>query len=833
MKIRTKIAGYSVLMVAISIILISTIFIMNLKSNAAKEISNLKINEINRVKNDLKNYIDMAYESVQDNFNNASKKEYIQANYGKRLKNIIETVYSVAERKYELVQEGKITESQAKEEFFQAINRIRYDEGTGYIWINDNTLPYPKMIYHPIAKQLNGQVLDNPKYNVATGNKNLFVAMVDVTKDKQEGFVEYLWPKPGKDKPQPKLSYVKMFKPWNWIIGTGVYVDDVIDDTKMRSFHIVSKLRYANGQGYFWINDSKLPIPNMIMHPIAPQLNGKALNNPKYNVAAGGKNLFAAMAEVSRAKGEGYVEYLWPKPGESKPQPKLSYVRYFKQWDWIIGTGVYVDDIDKMVAAKTKNINERTSNIIVTTTIVSIVMIILTVFISILVTGQSLKNIIRTVAITGELAKGEGDLTRRTDSSSKDESGELAQNINLFVEYLDKEFANILMNLSSIGGKIVTMIFAIQQLKEAGVNNVKTSEHVVTSMDMMNSTIADISQNTTQSAQQAESTLHVAEEGGELIKNATQLSETVNGVTMALSEEINKLTEDTEAIADIVGAINDISEQTNLLALNAAIEAARAGDAGRGFAVVADEVRKLAEKTQDSTKVITQTIDKIKNNVESADSHTKDVTATVSKQTGMATEAESKFSNILSSIDELNASILGISSAVEEQNVTSMEILERTKSASDESIQTLEGFADMQKDISNLIVEIDDLRNKFAHFKFSTKAEKFIHAKMAHIAFFNKVNECYVSQKSVQGLPDHHSCEFGKFYYGKGREIFGQDPDFNAIESLHQRVHTLGIETVKCCEKADCTESAAHMHEMDNTVRQLIELLDRLIEKYR
>ncbi|KAF2957113.1 hypothetical protein AS159_08695, partial [Thermotoga sp. Ku-13t] len=160
-------------------------------------------------------------------------------------KHVVETAYSIVNYYYNLVSTGTMSESEAKEAAKKAVKALRY-ETVEYFWINDDTLPYPKMIMHATNPALDGQVLSDQKYNCATlmetlsgkvtktdGKKNLFQAMVEVANaDVNGGFVQYLWPKPKPDgtltqESYPKLSFVKKFQPWGWIIGSGVYIDDI------------------------------------------------------------------------------------------------------------------------------------------------------------------------------------------------------------------------------------------------------------------------------------------------------------------------------------------------------------------------------------------------------------------------------------------------------------------------------------------------------------------------------------------------------------------------------------------------------------------------------
>ncbi len=133
---------------------------------------------------------------------------------------VVEVAYSLLEKSAKMVQEGGLTEEAAKRQVLDQIRALRYKEND-YFWINDTK---PVMVMHPFKPELNGKDLADFK---DPNGKHLFVEFVKVCKEKGAGFVDYLWPKPGFDKPVPKVSYVKMFEPWGWVIGSGIYVDDV------------------------------------------------------------------------------------------------------------------------------------------------------------------------------------------------------------------------------------------------------------------------------------------------------------------------------------------------------------------------------------------------------------------------------------------------------------------------------------------------------------------------------------------------------------------------------------------------------------------------------
>lgn len=303
----------------------------------------------------LKNYVDMAYTVMDTNHQNMTSFEFLEWGYGERLRNVIDLVESYLREKTAAVRDGRLGEEQAREQARAMIRSLRYGGGTGYVWINDTGRPYPRMIMHPTVPELEGEILDDPRFDCARGrDQNLFQAFVEVCLEKGEGFVDYLWPKPtpsGLIPKVPKLSFVRLFKPWNWIVGTGIYLDDAADLELEKTRTEIRKLRYNDGEGYFWINDDTFPVPRMIMHPFLPELEGKIVDDPKYNCPLGqGRFLFEEFVSVCRERGSGFVEYFWPKPTSSgmiKHTPKISYVRRYAPLGWIVGSGFYLDSFDR------------------------------------------------------------------------------------------------------------------------------------------------------------------------------------------------------------------------------------------------------------------------------------------------------------------------------------------------------------------------------------------------------------------------------------------------------------------------------------------------------
>jgi methyl-accepting chemotaxis protein len=437
-KISVKIALFTSIFLVTMVFSVAYLVIIDLKERGEVERQAFRHAAITEVKQNLKDLVDVAYETIDRNYSNLQDKNYLEKYYGYRLRTTIDAVESILKRYHDLVKAGMLTEDEAQKRSLAMIAQIRYDEGIGYIWVNDTAKPYPKMLMHPTLPALNGQVLDDPKYNSALGaNKNLFQAFLEVCERRGEGFVDYLWPKPTPQGLTPdvaKLSYVRLFKPWDWIVGTGIYIDDAKSDVLNKITTDIKAMRYAQGAGYFWINDNTRPYPKMVMHPTIPNLDGRILDDSRYNNARGREqNLFEAFLDVTEGDGEGYVNYLWPKPtpdGLTRKQPKLSYVKLHKPLGWIIGTGIYIDSVDESVALKKAQLDSQIDALIRKISMIAAIVILATVAISFAFASTLARPIENLTRIAENISLGK-DLDKKiAESGRNDEIGTLAQAVD-------------------------------------------------------------------------------------------------------------------------------------------------------------------------------------------------------------------------------------------------------------------------------------------------------------------------------------------------------------------------------------------------------------------
>jgi len=362
----------------------------------------------------------------------------------------------------------------------------------------------------------------------------------------------------------------------------------------------IKAIRYE-GKEYIWINDLNL---RMVAHPIKPELDGKDLSDMK---DPDGKRLFVEFVDTVKRQGSGYVDYLWPQPGQKEPEPKRSYVAGFAPWGWVLGSGVYTTEV-RAAAMQFAALS-----------------IGLGVALSIAVFGwvHWLARSIRSrlgVADAALQAIAKGDLARSVDTGAADEIGHLMRSI----ESTRASLARIvgLVRGSSDGiagasGEIASGNADLSQRTEEAASNL---QQTASSMQQLTGAVRQSADSAAQANQLAASAAQAAQRGGDVVSQVVA--------------NMNDISASSRKIGDIIGAIDGIAFQTNILALNAAVEAARAGEQGRGFAVVASEVRSLAQRSAEAAKEIKSLIGASVDKVEGGARLVNDAGATMSEIVG-------------------------------------------------------------------------------------------------------------------------------------------------------------------------------------------------------
>lgn len=558
---------------------------------------------------------------------------------------------------------GEMSREAAQEAAKQAVKALRYG-GKEYFWINDLGKPVPTMIMHPTVPALDGKLLDAAKFNCATtlqagldgeiehmdGKMNLFTAFVSVADRSGRGYVSYDWPKPKAgggttEELYPKLSFVMKFDGWGWVIGSGLYIDDL--DQAFRSqamllggvslaclvlFSLLgsrigdSVLRQLGGEPVEAM-DLMRRVASGDLGPAARAFNADSLlnaletmkselrqvvNDIKRVVEAAVSGDFGKQVELGRKQGFGLeigqslnklnADLLRQIGGN--PAEAMQVASRIATGDLSVRVQVSPGDRDSILAAMahmSDSLNEVINAVheMVNAAVAGnfsqemdcrdkqgfskeLCESLNQLFD---VTENGLKDVIR---VNEAIARG--DLSETIDKSYPGLFGQLATATNATAERLNEVIRLIHESTQTITSAAREIAAGNLDISNRTERSASSLQETAASMEQLNTTVQQNAEHANQATSLASNANVVATKGGEMVKQVV--------VTM------NDIQASSRKIADIVGVIDSIAFQTNILALNAAVEAARAGEQGRGFAVVASEVRNLAQRSATASKEI-------------------------------------------------------------------------------------------------------------------------------------------------------------------------------------------------------------------------------------
>ena len=357
---------------------------------------------------------------------------------------------------------------------------------------------------------------------------------------------------------------------------------------------VVKDMRYSQS-GYLWINDFNNV---MISHP-DPRLEGKDqsdLRDPN------GIYIVREIVKTCREKGEGFLNYMWKVPGQEELKPKISFAKSMPSRNWIIGTGIYVDDIEAAVAKEHNATRRDVTKSIAQYVALSLAVLILMQGIAFFLVSRFIAGPIE--AITGILKGFNNDLTITVPVTTTDEVGELARWLNDHIGKLHQIISKVSGITEIIHSHTGSIALSMDQQSGFSTELSSSVVEISSTMEEFSSTASQIAQHSQSVVERADKTLADTKDGAAEVEN---LSFKVNDLSHNIQANLNEIVElgrKSKEINKVMEIINNIANQTKLIAFNAALEAASAGEAGKRFGVVAVEIRRLADSVVESTAEI-------------------------------------------------------------------------------------------------------------------------------------------------------------------------------------------------------------------------------------
>jgi len=708
-------------------------------------------------------------------------------NKEKTLKSYISLANKSINSYYNKIGTDGLTEQDAKKLAIEYIHNLRYGDD-GYFWIKDLNL---KMVMHPISPKLNGKDLSSIK---DPNGKYVFQEMVDLAKKQGAGLVEYVWKKPGIEEPQSKYSYIEVFKPWGWVIGTGSYLDDVENDVKLMKKESDEKLNDIIIQIILIVL-----VVSAILSFIASYMVNKVIIVPLSTLTGTVK----ALTRFSSADQKINIE--------TKDEIG-DLARYFNE---------YLESIRKVVAQDQQIVEESEKAI----------EMVRAGFFSYKVESNS-KN-----RSTNDLKNSINELIDDLDSKFTEvnkciiEYGKNNFDYDFQAENAAGKMGTLVTGTKSVGNNISELLATIMQSGESLSQNIRVLTDSANSLSTssnkqaasLEETAASVEEITT-NIQNSASNIAKMKEIDEVVMNSATSGQKLAHQTVNSMEEINK---EVTSIAEAISVIDQIAFQTNILSLNAAVEAATAGEAGKGFAVVAQEVRNLAARSADAAREI------------------KDI---VENATSKANQGKQIADKMIIGYDELQNAILQTKVIIDDVSLASSE-QEKGISQINDAISVLDkNTQENANDATNIAALAEDVKHLSENLiavannaRFKDKAKE----QIGDVHLVNKLNDYKLQyilfkENSFDKLKNNDISVDKDFNLNnwimqseRDNELFTQTQNWTKIKELHQEV---GVDVRKFLEQNSKNVSNEELiviaQNIETTTAKIFEALDQVkIEK--
>lgn len=438
-------------------------------------------------------------------------------------------------------------------------------------------------------------------------------------------------------------------------------------DAQADFYRSLSEMKYSDN-GYFFAFTDDL----IVRSGFEGQKTGVSAANLK---DANGRTIYQdILSSTQNGDGRGYVEYQFQLSHDA-PKDKLAYAVLYKPWNLVVGTGIYISDIDEKMYDNILSIG-----IMVAVFLIGLIIIAYLIIVAVIKPIENIQNVM--VKAAG------GDMTQRLDILNNDELGILSKSINSMLGEFHHLLENLVVSSKELACASESLSVIAGQTHRGVFKQTEEIQTVVSAIEQMSLTVKEVEGNTVNASNSTGQATDMINEASSMVAETMHLIENASQKIDQASLVVDELKQGSADIAQVLNVITGISDQTNLLALNAAIEAARAGEAGRGFAVVADEVRSLAHSTQNSTVEIQKIIEKLQGLSQSAAVSMSAGKEAARQTIEAAVKTDEKLKSVVDHVSLINDMTGQISAATTEQAAVSAEVARAMVRISSISVET-------------------------------------------------------------------------------------------------------------------------------------------------
>ncbi len=475
-----------------------------------------------------------------------------------------------------------------------------------------------------------------------------------------------------------------------------------MEEAQKAAADIIREMKYNDGAGYFWVDTAEGINVVLLGRDTEGQSRWDATdpNGTKY---------IQEMIHNGMQDGGGFTQLMFAKPNETEPLPKLNYTAYFQPFNWVMGTGVWIDYIDEQVAYYETHAKDALTSSIMKSIVLLVILIVIGLVAAIYMAKRITTPI---VMVTNQMVRmSNSDFTENKEMEKVRSLKNKNNEIGLISSALDLMHTNIRDLMMRISDTTAYVASASEELSASASQSAQASEMVANSCtNVANSCSGQITAvagasnetkafvNNMQEFQDAigrttemiKTTNEAATKGAADMTNATNMMGTIKTSVENSASVVETLGEQLKNIDSFVDTIAEIASQTNLLSLNASIEAARAGEMGKGFAVVASEISKLADQSNEAASKITELIAEIMQNSNDAVEAMRAGAQSVVEGTATVDEAGNTFSNIVEMVYSIS-----------EQSARMSEIVAHLSEGTETIADNIQKIEDMSADVAD------------------------------------------------------------------------------------------------------------------------------------